>query len=71
MLLYVKYCLSVKCLTYEHISETDFLNMKEEVGAVESPGILQLINQLEDIVDRLVPGYEIRESNILKHLNYW
>jgi len=36
--------------------------MKEEVGTnsmnvpVESPGILQLIDKLEDIVDRLVPG---------------
>jgi len=24
-----------------------------------SPGILQLIDQLEDIVDKLIPGYKI------------
>jgi len=43
---------SGKCLTYEIVSETVFINMKEEVGAInmdaheEPPGILQLIEQL-------------------------
>jgi len=75
--LYIQQCLSVKCISYECISETDFLNVKEEVGTismdvpVESIGILQLIDQLEDIVDRLVPGYEIHVRNILKYLTYW
>jgi len=44
--------------------------MKEEVGAssmdvpVESPGILQLIDQLEDIVDRMGPGYDHHFSHV-------
>jgi len=42
------------------------------MNVIEVPlGILQLINQLEVIADRLVPGYEIHYSNIFKYLTYW